>query len=53
MTDELEEMWKEMHFIVTDLFIPVNRIAGKQDRQIMYNIILMRVRITIVAVEKE
>jgi hypothetical protein len=53
MIDELEEMWKEMHFIMIDLFMSVNRIADEQERQIMYNIILMLVHVIIVAVEKK
>ena len=53
MIDELEEMWKETHFIIIDLFMSGNRIADKQDRQIRYNVKLRRVRVTVVAVEKK
>jgi hypothetical protein len=53
MIDELELMWKEMHFIIFDLFVSGKRIADNQDRQIRYNVILRRVRVTIVVVEKK
>ena len=38
MNDDLEDMWKEMHFIIIDLFMSRNRIADKQDRQIRYKV---------------
>jgi len=53
MIDDLEDMWKEMHFVIIDLFMSGNRIADRQDRQIRYNVILRRVRVTIVDVEKK
>jgi hypothetical protein len=53
MTDELEEMWKEMHFISIDLFMSGKRTADKRDMQIRYNVILRRVHVTVVTEEKK
>jgi len=34
MTDDLGDMWKEMHLVIIDLFMSGNRTFDRQDRQI-------------------
>ena len=53
MIDDLEDMWKEMHFVVIDLFMSGNKTDDRQDRQIRYKVLLRCVRVTMVDVEKK